>query len=411
MTREALTQKDRMDPIPEILADLRAGKMIVLVDDEQRENEGDLVCAAQFVTPQIINFMLREARGVLCVTLTGKDCDRLELAPQGSINNTQRGTAFTVTIDAHERFGVTTGVSAADRATTILVACDPNSTPDDLARPGHINPLRARDGGVLVRAGQTEGSVDLCKLAGLRPAGVIIEVMNDDGSMARLPDLEKLCAKHQLKMCSVADIIQYRLAREQLVQRIDEAVIETPQGPFRLIAYDSAVDALPHVALVKGDALGKLDATGQPVEIQEPVLVRMHSQNLLGDVFGDSTQPSGQTLRKAMEMIQREGLGAVVYLRHEKMGSGLLRRLQTLHTPSGALHKGLRPDEGDGPAIGRSQTQPGIAPPADTGDYGIGSQILRDLGIRRMKLITNHPFHPTALQGFGLEIAEFVPVS
>lgn len=411
-----------MDPIADILADLRQGRMIVLVDDEDRENEGDLVCAAQFITPQIVNFMLREARGVLCLTLTTQDCDRLELASQGVINTTQRGTAFTVTIDAHERFGVTTGVSAADRAKTILVACDPTSTPDDLARPGHVNPLRARDGGVLVRAGQTEGSVDLCRLAGLQPAGVIIEVMNDDGSMARLPDLRELCKKHQLKMCSVADIIEYRMAREKLVERVDEAPFQTPQGEFRLIAYESAVDALPHVALVKGDKLGQRDATGQVIEIDEPVLVRMHSQNLLGDVFGDMSQPSGRTLQQAMRMIQDEGVGAVVYLRHEKMGSGLLKRLQTLHAPSGQLRKAdggksssgkhtAFPVEEDGPKIGKSQSRPGMAPPTDTRDYGIGSQILRDLGIRQMKLITNHPFHPTALQGFGLEIAQFVPVT
>lgn len=398
-----------MHSIPEILADLRAGKMIVLVDDEQRENEGDLVCAAQFVTPAIINFMLRQARGVLCLAMTGQDCDRLELSPQSSINTTQRSTAFTVTIDAHERFGLTTGVSATDRAKTIQVAGDPASKPDDLARPGHINPLRARDGGVLVRAGQTEGSVDLCKLAGLLPSAAIIEVMNDDGSMARLPDLEKLCSEHDLKICSVADIIHYRLEREKLVQRIDEAPFQTPQGEFRLIAYDSAVDALPHVALVKGDALGQRDSTGQPVEVPEPVLVRMHSQNLLGDVFGDLSQPSGSTLAHAMEMIQREGLGAVVYLRHEKMGSGLLRRLQTLRSPRGSL-AASQVDDSDGPNVGSSQQQPGVAPPSDTGDYGIGSQILRDLGISQMKLITNHPFHPKALQGFGLEIAEFVPV-
>lgn len=397
-----------MDSIPDILADLRAGKMIVLVDDEQRENEGDLVCAAQFVTPQIINFMLQKARGVLCLAMTGHDCDRLELSPQSSINTTQRSTAFTVTIDAHERFGLTTGVSSADRAKTIQVAGDPASKPDDLARPGHINPLRARNGGVLVRAGQTEGSVDLCKLAGLLPSAAIIEVMNDDGSMARLPDLETLCKTHDLKICSVADIIHYRLEREKLVQRIDEAPFQTPQGEFRLIAYDSAVDALPHVALVKGDSLGQRDSTGQPIEVEEPVLVRMHSQNLLGDVFGDLSQPSGSTLEHAMEMIQREGVGAVVYLRHEKMGSGLLRRLQTLRSPSGSLVEKI--EEGDGPFVGQSQTRPGVAPPSDTGDYGIGSQILRDLGIRQMKLITNHPFHPKALQGFGLEISEFVPV-
>lgn len=391
-----------MHPIPEILDELRAGRMIVLVDDERRENEGDLVCAAQFVTPEAVNFMIRQGRGVLCLALTGETCDRLELAPQTAVNTTQRGTAFTVTIDAHERFGLTTGVSAADRATTIRVAIDPKARPGDLARPGHINPLRARDGGVLVRPGQTEGSVDLCKLAGLIPAAAIIEVMNEDGSMARLPDLEELCKRHQIKICSVADIIQHRLERQKLVERIDAVPFETALGSFHLIAYRSQVDPLPHVALTCGN-IGLPDAAGMVSDISEPVLVRMHSQNLLGDVFGDLLQPSGQTLQTAMRMIQREGRGAVVYLRHEGMGTGLLKRLQTLHREDEAPdHDRLR--------LGASQHHPGLAPPTNPTDYGIGSQILRDLGIRRLRLITNHPFHPTALEGFGLEIDRFVPV-
>lgn len=391
-----------MHPIPEILDELRAGRMIVLVDDERRENEGDLVCAAQHVTPEVVNFMIREGRGVLCLALTGEACDRLELTPQSAVNTTQRGTAFTVTIDAHERFGLTTGVSAADRATTIRVAIDPAARPADLARPGHINPLRARDGGVLVRPGQTEGSVDLCKLAGLTPAAAIIEVMNEDGSMARLPDLERLCQRHKIKICSVADIIQYRLQRQKLVERIDAVPFETRHGLFNLIAYRSQVDPFPHVALTCGD-VGRRDSTGAVADIAEPVLVRMHSQNLLGDVFGDLRQPSGETLNTAMRMIQRQGRGAVVYLRHEGMGAGLLKRLQTLsRDEAGPDAERLR--------LGATQQEPGIRPPANTNDYGIGSQILRDLGIRRLRLITNHPFHPTALEGFGLEIAEFVPV-
>jgi 3,4-dihydroxy 2-butanone 4-phosphate synthase/GTP cyclohydrolase II len=287
-------------------------------------------------------------------------------------------------------------VSAGDRATTIRVAIDEATRPADLARPGHINPLRARDGGSLVRAGQTEGSVDLCRLAGLRPAAAIIEVMNEDGSMARLPDLQKLCARHKLKLCSVADVIHYRLQREKLVQRIDTVPLETDLGAFTLVAYRSLVDPLPHVALTCGD-IGRLDATGWPVEVEEPVLVRMHSQNLLGDVFGDLRQPSGRTLRASMRMIQDAGRGAIVYLRHEGMGTGLLQRLQTLH--------GLEPGP-DRIALG----SPGARAPHDKGSYGIGSQILRDLGVRRMRLLTNHPFHPTALEGFGLEISEFVPV-
>lgn len=393
-----------MDPIPEILNDLRAGRMIVLVDDERRENEGDVVCAAQFATPEIVNFMLREARGMMCVPLAADICDRLELTPQAAVNTTQRGTAYTISVDADERFGITTGVSAADRAITIRQLIAPSARAADFARPGHVHPLRARPGGCLVRAGQTEGAVDLCRLAGLLPGGVIIEVMNDDGTMARRPELEVFCARHKLKMCSVADLIQYRLAGEKLVERIDTVPFETDLGAFTLIAYRSAVDPLPHVALVCGP-IGRLDASGQPVEVDAPVLVRMHSQNLLGDVFADVQQPTGHTLRQAMRMIQREGAGAIVYLRHERMGSGLLRRLQTLHR-SPAEER----DDEERVHLGARHETPGMAPPADKSDYGIGSQILRDLGLRRLRLITNHPFHPTALAGFGLSIEQFVPV-
>ncbi|MBI1337761.1 MAG: 3,4-dihydroxy-2-butanone-4-phosphate synthase [Phycisphaera sp.] len=391
-----------MHPIVDILDDLRRGKMVVLIDDEARENEGDLVCAAEFVTPEVVNFMVREGRGVLCLAMTGAMCDRLELHPQSSVNTTQRSTAFTVTIDAHEKFGITTGVSARDRATTVRVAIDPNTKPTDLARPGHINPLRARDGGVLVRAGQTEGSVDLCRLAGLTPAAAIIEVMNDDGSMARLPDLEKLCTRHGIKMCSVADVIHHRLERDKLVERIDTVPFDSAFGKFKLIAYRSRVDAQPHVALVRG-SVGNLAPDGQPVEIDRPVLVRMHSQNLLGDVFGDATQPTGQTLHRAMKMIDEAGEGAIVYLRHEMAGRGLLQRLQSLHHE---VH-----DDDGGLKLGRSQPTPGSHPPTHHGAYGIGCQILRDLGVRRIKLITDHPFQPTALQGFGLLIEAFVPAT
>ncbi len=378
--------------------------MVVLVDDEQRENEGDLVCAAQHATAQNINFMLREARGMLCVPLSGALCDLLDLAPQSAVNTAQRGTAYTVSVDAHEKFGVTTGVSAADRARTIEVLIETGTGPADLARPGHVQPLRARDGGVLVRAGQTEGSVDLCRLADLREGAVIIEIMNEDGTMARHDDLGRFCARHDLKMCSVADIIQHRLQREKLVERIDAVPIETEHGSFELIAFRSFVDPLPHVALVCG-GVGKLDALGQTTAIDEPVLVRMHSQNLLGDVFGDREQPSGQTLRAAMAAIQAEGRGAVVYLRHEMAGSGLLQQLQTSQPPLG----GAKDDEG--PKIGKGQPQPGIKPPPNMGSYGIGCQILRQLGIHRLRLLTNHPFHPTALTGFELQITQFVPVA
>lgn len=393
-----------MNSIAEILDDLRSGRMIVLVDDEQRENEGDLVCAAEFVTSHTINFMLHEGRGMLCVALSPRICDRLELRPQTAVNTTQLGTGYTVTVDAHRRFGVSTGVSATDRATTITALVNPDVTPADLARPGHVQPLRAREGGVLVRPGQTEGSIDLCRAAELKHGAAIIEIMNEDGTMARQSDLERFCRRHELKMCSVADIIQYRMEREKLVERIDSTPFQSEDGPFTLLAFRCAVDRLPHVALVCGD-IGDFDARGQPIEIDEPVLVRMHSQNLLGDVFADQKQPSGRTLRAAMKAIQKEGRGALVYLRHEMAGRGLLQRLQTLQPALGATN-----DSEQGPKIGKSQPEPGIRPAVNKGAYGIGCQVLRDLGIRKLRLLTDHPFQPTALNAFGLEISEFVPV-
>ena len=393
-----------MHPIPQILEDLRAGKMIVLVDDEKRENEGDLVCAAQFVTPDVVNFMLKEGRGMLCVALGGAVCNRLDLQPMSRVNTSQRSTAYTVTVDAHQRFGVTTGVSASDRSTTIKMLANDDARPTDFDRPGHMQPLRARDGGTLVRSGQTEGSVDLCRFAGLRQAAAIIEVMSADGTMARRPQLQELCEKHDLKMCSVADIVHHRLQHEQLVERIDTVPFENDLGRFTLIAYHSLVDPFPHIALVCGE-VGKTDRKGQPIPIDRPVLVRMHSQNLLGDVFGDTTQPSGKTLANAMRMIQQQGGGAIVYLRHDGMGAGLLKRLQT---PAATIDSS--PGDDDRPNIAGNQTTPGIHPPTDKGAYGIGCQILRDLGIRHINLITNHPFTPTALSGFDLSINEFIPV-
>ena len=394
-----------MNTIPEILDDLRDGKMIVLVDDEKRENEGDLVCAAQYTTPEVVNFMLREGRGMMCVALSGEICDRLHLEPMGRVNTSKRSTAYTVTVDTHQRFGITTGVSASDRSITAQMLANDDALPTDFDRPGHMQPLRARDGGTLVRSGQTEGSVDLCRLAGLRQGAVIIEVMSEDGTMARRPQLEALCHKFQIKMCSVADVVQHRLAREQLIERIDTVPFENDIGQFTLIAYRSPVDPFPHVALVCGD-IGKQAADGTIEPTEDPVLVRMHSQNLLGDVFNDLTQPSGQTLRQAMKMIHDEGKGAVVYLRHEGMGAGLLKRLQT----SAALMDS-RSDDDDRPKIGHSQTTPGMQPPTNKGAYGIGCQILRDLGVHQMRLITNHPFTPTALSGFDLSISEFVPIT
>lgn len=392
-----------MHPIQDILTDLRAGRVIVLLDDEGREDEGDLVCASQFATPEVVNFMLREGRGMLFVSLTGEACDRLQLPPQHSVNTTQRGTAYTVTVDAVARLGVTTGVSAQDRSTTITKLADPKASPLDFDRPGHVQPLRARDGGTLVRAGHTEGLIDLMRLAGLSPCAVGIEVMNDDGTMARRPQIDALCAKFDLKVCTVADVIQHRLERDRLIERIDVVPFTNELGDWRLVAYRSAVDPFPHVALVCGEQLAKWDDFGEAIDTQEPVLVRMHSQNLLGDVFGDTTQPSGQTLRTAMQMIQRERCGAVVYLRHEGMGRGLLKALQTGTPPPGAADP-----HDERIQLGVNHATPGTAPPSNKADYGIGCQILRDLGIRRMRLITAHPFTPTALSGYGLEIDGFV---
>ena len=388
-----------MHPIPAILDDLRAGRMAVVIDDEDRENEGDLVCAAEHATPAVINFMLREGRGMLFVALDGATCDRLDLPPQAAVNTTQRGTAYTLTVDAAARFGVTTGVSAADRAATIRVLADAATGPGDLDRPGHVQPLRARDGGTLVRAGHTEAMVDLCRLAGLRPAAVGIEVMNPDGTMARLEEVRRLCDTHGLKLTSVAEVINHRMQRDKLVERLDETPFENAAGRWTLIAYRSLVDPFPHVALTCGD-VGRLDGSGHPIDTDEPTLVRMHSQNLLGDVLGDVKQPSHETLMAAMRAIQHAGRGAVVYLRHEGLGRGLVKRLQTAVPVGSDLPRG-------GPQYG---TADGATRPShrDTMDYGVGSQILRDLGLRHLRLITDHPFTPTALSGFGLSISEFV---
>jgi 3,4-dihydroxy 2-butanone 4-phosphate synthase/GTP cyclohydrolase II len=390
-----------MHSIPEILEDLKQGKMIVLVDDEDRENEGDLVCPAQFCSPDAINFMLREGRGMLCVALSGGICDKLELWPQSVINTSERTTAYTITVDAHSKFGITTGVSAFDRSTTIKRLVEDHAVPTDFARPGHIPPLRARNGGVLVRAGQTEGSVDLCRLAGLKEGAAIIEIMEDDGTMARRPSLEKFCAKHNIKMCSVADLIQYRLETEQLVQRLAEDTLETEHGLFKLIAYRNGFDPLAHVALICGN-IGKLDVQGKPIPVDHSVMVRMHSQNLLGDVFGDLKSPSGKTLQSALKLIAQHGEGALVYLRHESAGRGMLQQLQTLNLPPEAQREHFAPQ------LGMQHPTPGTMPPVNKGAYGIGCQILRDLGIRQIKLLTNHPFQPSDLDGYGLSIETFV---
>jgi len=383
-----------MNTIEEILEDLKAGKMIVLLDDESRENEGDLVCAAEKVTPEIINFMTRYGRGIVCLPMTSARADKLALHPQVTDNTSRFGTAFTVSVDA--AMGITTGVSAADRARTIEVACRDDAEPADLVRPGHVFPLRARDGGVLVRAGQTEGAVDLARLAGLKPMAVICEVMNEDGTMARRDDLVKFCEAHDLKMCAVADIIRYRLRSERLIERAVEIPIKLETGEFDLIAYSSIVDPEPHIALCMG-GVGKLDGSGKPVVHDEPVLVRVHSECLTGDVLGSMRCDCGHQLKIALGRIAKEGKGALVYVRQEGRGIGLLNKLkayklqieQGMDTVDANLHLGFE---------------------ADRRDYGIGNQILRDLGLTRLRIMTNNPRKIYGLEGFGLRIVERVPI-
>lgn len=381
--------------IPEVIEDLRAGKMIVLVDDEDRENEGDLVIAAERCTPEAINFILKHARGVVCLALPADRCDKLRLHPQTDLNTAQLGTAFTVTVDAHKRFGVGSGVSARDRATTVQVAIAEDAQPQDLARPGHINPLRARDGGVLVRAGQTEGSVDLARLAGMKPAAVICEIMREDGEMMRREDLEKFCAQHGLKMATIADLISYRLKREQFVRRIETVVLPTRWGQFKLIAYQSQVDPQPHLALCKG-GIGDLDREGKPIVHDDPILVRVHSECLTGDVFGSGKCDCGSQLDAAMQIISNAGKGVLVYLRQEGRGIGLANKLHAyklqekgLDTVDANLRLGL---------------------PADKRDYGIGSQILRDLGLRNIRIMTNNPKKIYGIEGYGLHVMEELPI-
>ncbi len=408
-----MDDRSPFSPISEILDDLRAGRMVVLTDDESRENEGDLVLPAQFVTPESVNFALRVARGYLCLSLTDADCDRLDLHPQSVVNTSVRGTPFTVSVDGHPRHGFTTGVSAAERARTIRMMIDERYGPEDFVRPGHINPLRSREGGVLVRTGQTEGSLDLCRLAGLHPSAIIIEVMRDDGEMARVPDLITLCKEHGLKMCTVAQIIEWRLARESLVRRIEPRAglpIRTEFGEFTLIAYESVVDALPHLALTAG-GVGGLDGKGDVEVSAEPTLVRMHRRDLLGDIFGllsGGEVSTSATLRDSMRMIQDEGRGAIVYLRPEGApdelpGEGSLsQRLQRIRR--GAYD----PDSAD---LTHPGSPAGAAMPMHNREYGVGSQILRDLGLSKLRLLTNHPKAMPGLEAFGLEVVERVQIN
>ncbi len=368
--------------------------MIILVDDEARENEGDLVCAAESTTPAIINFMATHGRGLICLSLPGCRCDELNLYPQTQDNTSSFGTAFTISVDAAA--GVTTGISAADRACTIETILRDDCRPADLSRPGHIFPLRARDGGVLVRAGQTEGAVDLARLAGLEPAGVICEIMKDDGTMARVPDLIEFCARHELKMCTVADLIKYRLRSEKLIERAVKIPMPLEEGEFELIAYKSFVDPEPHLALCMG-GVGELGPDGKPIIHDEPVLVRVHSECLTGDVFGSRRCDCGPQLHTALAEVAKVGKGVVLYVRQEGRGIGLLNKLRAYR---------LQIEEG----LDTVEANVHLGFDSDKRDYGVGNQILRDLGLTQLRLMTNNPKKIYGLEGFGLEIVERVSI-
>jgi 3,4-dihydroxy 2-butanone 4-phosphate synthase/GTP cyclohydrolase II len=375
----------QFDRVEDAIQDIRDGKIVIVADDEDRENEGDLVCAASAVTPEHINFMARHGRGLICLALTPERADELDLRPMTATNTEAQGTAFTITVDAAAHFGVTTGVSAADRAKTIQVCLDPRTRPSDLRRPGHVLPLRARPGGVLRRVGQTEASVDLARLAGLPPAGVICEILNEDGTMARRPELEVFAREHGLRFITVAQIIAYRLASERLVHRAAEAVIPTPSGEWKMIAYRNDVDQHEHVAVVKGDIAGR-----------EGVLVRMHSECLTGDVFHSLRCDCGEQLEAAMKMIEEEGAGAIVYLRQEGRGIGLVHKLRAYQL------------QDDGMDTVQANEALGFRP--DLRDYGIGAQILVDLGLSSIRILTNNPKKIVGLEGYGLSVTEQVPI-
>ena len=373
----------QLNSIEEAIEDFRNGKMVIVVDDEDRENEGDLIMAAEKITPDDVNFMLKNARGVLCAPITLERCRELELDRQVEDNTSMLGTPFTVTVDKLE--GCTTGVSAADRAATLRALADPDSTPGTFGRPGHINPLYAQDRGVLQRAGHTEAAVDLCRLAGLQPAGVLMEVMNEDGTMARLPELRKCADEWGLKLISIRDLIRYRLQHDSIVERGEEVDLPTAYGHFHLIPFRQKDNGLEHVALIKGDVTG-----------DEPVLVRVHSSCATGDIFGSMRCECGEQLHKAMQAIDKEGRGAVIYLNQEGRGIGLMEKIRAyklqengLDTVDANLHLGHKADERD---------------------YGVGANILHSLGITNMKLMTNNPLKRVGLDGYGLHVSEIIPL-
>ncbi len=370
--------------IKEAIVDIKSGRMVILVDDEDRENEGDLCMAAEFVTPEAINFMAKYGRGLVCLSMSEDLADKLNLHPMVVDNRSCFGTAFTVSIEAKR--GVTTGISAADRATTIRTAVADDVTPDDVVSPGHIFPIRAKKGGVLVRTGQTEGSVDLARLAGLKPAGVICEIMKDDGTMARMPDLEIFAKEHGLKIVTISDLIQYRMQHESLIRRAAAAMIPTIfGGQFKIVVYENDVDDMKHVALVKGD-----------IRPEDEVLVRVHSECLTGDVFGSERCDCGHQLHRAMEMVEEAGKGIIVYMHQEGRGIGLVNKIKAYELQE----------------HGKDTVEANISLgfKADLRDYGIGAQILADLGVKKMKLMTNNPKKIVGLEGYGLTVTDRVPI-